>query len=151
MKSKISISDCRKAIRIAGGISLTMRDEYLRDQQMLITEVATKGSRWVSGDLRFTRAGRELLTERARAILAEGKRTRIPPAPPKRSIRECQKAIEIAGGIHLTMRGEQLRITEVETRGNSCWVSGDLRFTLKEQELLTEAGPGHCRQRADRR
>ena len=111
MKSKISISDCRKAIAItrwngsiAIGIPLTIRGEQVR------------------------------------AIIAEEARQRIerfPPAPPTISIRECQQAIEIAGGISITLRGEPMRITEISTRDLSKWVSGDIRFTSKEKELLT--------------
>ena len=62
----------------------------------------------------------------------------IPPAPPTISIRECQEAIEIAGVIPITLRGEQMRITEIATRDISRWVSGDIRFTPKEKELLTK-------------
>ena len=62
----------------------------------------------------------------------------IPPAPPTISIRECQEAIEIAGVITITLRGEQMRITEIATRGISRWVSGDIRLTPKEKELLTK-------------
>ena len=62
----------------------------------------------------------------------------IPPAPPTISIRECQEAIEIAGVITITLRGERMRITEIATRDISRWVSGDIRFTPKEKELLTK-------------
>ena len=62
----------------------------------------------------------------------------IPPAPPTISIRECQKAIEIAGVIPITLRGEQMRITEIATRDISRCVSGDIRFTPNEKELLTK-------------
>ena len=147
---RISISDCRKAIAITrwngsitAGIPLTIHGE-----KMLITKVATEGtrskpsSRWVSGDIRFTRNEQELLTKLARVIIIADK-NRFPVLPPKISIRDCQEAIEIASGIPLTIRGEKMLITKVATEGtrskpSSRWVSGDLRFTPKEQELLTK-------------
>ena len=97
-----------------------------------------QGQRWVSGDIRLPRASQEELTRKARAIIAEAGRPLIPPAPPTISIRECQEAIEIAGVIPITLRGEQVRITEIATRDISRWVSGDIRFTPKEKELLTK-------------
>ena len=147
---RISISDCRKAIAITrwngsitAGIPLTIHGE-----KMLITKVATEGtrskpsSRWVSGDMCFTRNEQELLTKLARVIIIADK-NRFPVLPPKISIRDCQEAIEIASGIPLTIRGEKMLITKVATEGtrskpSSRWVSGDLRFTCKEQELLTK-------------
>ena len=135
MKPKISIGSCRRAIGIAGdGIPLMIRGE-----RVLITrDLRTQGKRWVSGDIRLPRASQEELTMKARAIIAEAARPLIPPAPPTISIRECQKAIEIAGVIPITLRGEQMRITGIATRDISCWVSGDIRFTPKEKELLTK-------------
>ena len=64
---------------------------------------------------------------------------RGPRTPPAISIRECQQAIEIAGGIKIPLRGEERLITEVRTGGgwNTRWFSGELRFTAKEQERLT--------------
>ena len=50
MESKVSISDCRKAIEVKGHLWLTIRGE-----QVLITKLAARGGRWVSGDIRFTR------------------------------------------------------------------------------------------------
>ena len=94
MKPKISIGSCRRAIGIAGdGLPLMIRGE-----RVLITrDHRTQGKRWVSGDTRLPRASQEELTMKARAIIAEAARPLIPPAPPTISIRECQKAIEIAG------------------------------------------------------
>ena len=74
MKSKISISDCRKAIAIthwngsiAIGIPLTIRGE-----QMLITrDLRTQGKYWVCGDIRLPRASQKYLTKQARAIIAD--------------------------------------------------------------------------------
>ena len=67
MKSKISIADCRRAIGIAYGIPLMIRGE-----QVLITrDLRTQGQRWVSGNIRFTPKEKELLTKRARAIIAD--------------------------------------------------------------------------------
>ena len=135
MKPKISIGSCRRAIWIAGGgIPLMIRGE-----QVLITrDLRTQGKHWVSGDIRLPRASQEELTMKARAIIEEADRPLIPPAPPTISIRECQQAIEIAGAIPITLRGEQMRITEIATRDISRWVSGDIRFTPREKELLTK-------------
>ena len=122
MKPKISLGTCRRAIWIAGGIPLMIRGE-----QVLITrDLRTQGKHWVSGDIRLPRA-----------IVEEADRPLIPPSPPTISIRECQEAIEMAGAITITLRGEQMRITELATRDISRWVSGDIRFTPKEKELLT--------------
>ena len=92
--------------------------------------------RWYSGDHRFTRQEKEELTQKARAIMEHDRGPRTPPAI---SIRECQEAIEIAGGIRILLRGEERLITEVRTAGggNTRWFSGDLRFTVTEQHRLT--------------
>ena len=95
--------------------------------QVIITKLAARGGRWVCGDIRFTRYQQECLTALARFLIA----------PPKISIKDCRKAIEVAGVIPITLRGEKMRITGIEMKG-SRWVNGDLRFTSKEQELLTE-------------
>ena len=72
------------------------------------------------------------------AIIENDRRPRVPPTI---SIRECQKAISIAGGIRISLRGEERLITEVRTGGggNTRWFSGGLRFTLTEQERLSSA------------
>ena len=50
-----------------GGIPITLRGEPMR-----ITEIATRDiSRWVSGAIQFTPKEKGLLTQRARAILAD--------------------------------------------------------------------------------
>ena len=135
MKSKISIGSCQRAIGIAGGGIPVM----IRGEQVVITRALRRqGEHWVCGDIRLPRALQEELTEWARAIIAEADRPLIPPSPPIISIKECQKAIEIAGAISITLRGEQMRITEIATRDISRWVSGDIRFTPREKELLTE-------------
>ena len=92
--------------------------------------------RWYSGDHRFTRQEKEQLTQKAKVIMEHDRGPRTPPAI---SIRECQQAIEIAGGIRILLRGEERLITEVRTGGggNTRWFSGDLRFTVTEQHRLT--------------
>ena len=135
MKPKISIGSCQRAIGIVGGSISAM----IRGEQVLITrDLRVQGKHWVSGDIRLPRALQEDLTEWARAIIEEADRPLIPPSPPIISIKECQKAIEIAGSIPITLRGEEMRITEIATRNISRWVSGDIRFTPKEKELLTK-------------
>ena len=111
----------------------------LGGEQMLITDLRVIAKQWVSGNRRFTPKEKELLTTQARAIIAEDEafRNRF-RTPPVISIKECQEAIAIAGGIPITLRGEKMFITELKTYRMSKWVSGDRRFTPKEKELLTK-------------
>ena len=144
MKPKISIGTCQRAISIVerasqiAGVGIPV---MIRGAEVLITRaLRVQGKHWVCGDIRLSRAGREDLTRKARAIIAEDERQfleRFPPRPRTISIRECQQAIEIAGAISITLRGEEMRITEIATRDLTKWVSGDIRFTPKEKELLT--------------
>ena len=136
MKKRISITACRHAILITErgydpGIPLEIDSE---DQ--LVTSVEIRGGRWYSGDHRLTRGQQEKLTERAYAIIDNDRQPRVAP---NISIRDCQKAIRIAGGIRISLRGKEQLITEVKTggAGNSRWFSGSLRFTSTEQQLLT--------------
>ena len=139
--AKRSISDCRRAIQIARGRDMTTlgMTVTLGGEQMLITDLRIIDKQWVSGDRRLTPREKELLTTQARAIIAEDEvfrnrfRTRAII-----SIKECQEAIAIAGGIPITLRGEKMFITELKTYRMSKWVSGDRRFTPREKELLTE-------------
>ena len=139
--AKRSISDCRRAIQIARGRDMTTlgMTVTLGGEQMLITDLRVIDKQWVSGDRRFTAKEKELLTTQARAIIAEDEafRNRF-RTPPIISIKECQDAIAIAGGIPITLRGEKMFITELKTHRVSKWVSGDRRFTPKEKELLTK-------------
>ena len=135
MPPNISIGACRRAIDIAGG-SLPL---MIQGEQVPITRaLRTQGTHWVCGEIQLPRASQEALTTKARAIIAEDERPLIPPAPPTISIRECQDAIEVAGGISIILRGKPMRITEIATRDVSRWVSGEIRFTPKEKELLTQ-------------
>ena len=135
MPPKISIGACRRAIEIVGG-SLPV---IIRGEQVPITRaLRTQGTHWVCGDIQLPRASQEALTTTARAIIAEAERPLIPPAPPTISIWECQHAIEVTGSISITLRGTPMRITTLVTRDISRWVSGEIRFTPKEKELLTQ-------------
>ena len=135
MKPTISIGACRRAIEIAGG-SLPLR---IQGEPVRITRaLRTQGTHWVCGAIQLPRASQEELTTKARALIAEDERPLIPPAPPTISIRECQHAIAIAGGISITLRGKPMRITTLATRNISQWVSGAIRFTPKERVLLTQ-------------
>lgn len=136
MKKRVSITACRHAIVITErgyepGILLQIDGE-----EQLITDIKIRAGRWHSGDHCLTRGQQEKLTERAYAIIENDRHPR--PAP-KISIRDCQKAIGIAGGIRISLRGKERLITEVRTggAGNSRWFSGDFRFTSTEQQLLT--------------
>ena len=136
MKKRVSITACRHAILITErgnepGIPLEIGGE-----EQLVTGIEIRGVRWYSGDHRLTRGQQEKLTERAYVIIANDRHPR--PAP-KISIRDCQKAIEVAGGIRISLRGMERLITEVRTggAGNPRWFSGDLRFTATEQQVLT--------------
>ena len=91
----------------------------------------------------MTHRQQEELTQRAKAIIEQDRKTfqeRFPRLPPTISIRECQEAIGIAGGISMTLGGKERRITEVRTGGvgNPRWFSGGLRLTSTEQVKLTQ-------------
>ena len=136
MKTRISIRACQHAIAITQrwgdpGIPVDLDGEERR-----ITDIEIRMGRWYSGDHRFTRQQKEQLTQKANAFMEHDRAPRTPPAI---SIRECQEAIEIAGGIKVLLRGEERLITEVKTggAGNSQWFSRNLRFTSTEQERLT--------------
>ena len=71
----ISIRECQQAIERTGGILITLRGEPMR-----ITTLATRDiSRWVSGAIRFTPKEKVLLTQHARAILADTRSRRQEP------------------------------------------------------------------------
>ena len=111
----------------------------IRGESVPITRaLRTQGTHWVCGAIQLSRASQEALTRQARAIITEDERPLIPPAPPTISIRECQYALEVAGGIPITLRGIPMRITTLATRDVSQWVSGKIRFTPKEKALLTQ-------------
>ena len=140
---RISIGACRRALSImswteVGGIPLTVDGE-----ERVITQVVAREGHWYSGEDRLTRRQQEELTERAQAIIEDDLKRyqeRFPRLPPTISIRECQEAIGIAGGIRMTLQGEERRITEVRTAGggNTRWFSGGLRLTVTEQVKLTQ-------------
>ena len=141
MKTRISLNACRHAIVIThrwgqDGISLEVDGVEQR-----ITDIEMRRGRWYSGPRCFTRHEQELLTQRARAIIEQDRGPRVPPAI---SIRECRQAIELAGGIRISLRGVERLISDVRTGGggNTRWFSGDLRFTAKEQQRLTHLARG---------
>ena len=109
MTIRISIGACRRAISImswtqVGGILLTVEGE-----ERVITKVVAREGHWYSGEDRLTRRQQEELTERAQAIIEDDlKRYQecFPRLPPRISIRECQEAIGIAGGIAMMLGGE---------------------------------------------
>ena len=134
MKKRISITACRHAILITErgyepGIPLEIGGE-----EQLIADIEIRGRRWYSGDHRLTRSQQERLTKRALAIIENDQQPRFASTI---SIRDCQEAIGIAGGIRISLRGKERLITEVRTggAGNSRWFGGGLRFTAKEQVL----------------
>ena len=138
MKKRISITACRHAILITEkgyepGIPLEIAGE-----EQLVTGIEIRSGRWHSGDYRLARGQQEKLTERAYVIIENDGQ---PRRAPNISIRDCQEAIRIAGGLRISLRGKERLITEVNTggAGNSRWFSGDFRFTAKEQEFLTGA------------
>ena len=140
---RISIGACRRALSImswteVGGIPLTLEGE-----ERVITQVVAREGHWYSGEDRLTRRQQEELTQQAQAIIEDDLKRyqeRFPRLPPTISIRECQEAIGIAGGIPMMLQGEERRITEVRTRGggNTRWFSGGLRMTVSEQVKLTQ-------------
>ena len=140
---RISIGACRRALSImswteVGGIRLTVEGE-----ERVITQVVAREGHWYSGEDRLTRRQQEELTQQAQAIIEDDLKRyqeRFPRLPPRISIRECQEAIGIAGGIAMMLGGEERRITEVRTAGggNTRWFSGGLRMTVTEQVKLTQ-------------
>ena len=117
---RISIGACRRAISImswseVGGIRLSVEGE-----ERVITQVVAREGHWYSGEDRLTRRQQEELTERAQAIIEDDLKRyqeRFPRLPPKISIRECQEAIGIAGGIRMTLR----RRGEADHRSQDPW------------------------------
>ena len=136
MKKRISITACRHAILFTERGSETGIPVKIDGEERMITDIEIQGGRWHSGNHRLTRGQQEKLTRRAYAIIENDRQPRLPP---KISIRDCQKAIGIAGGIRISLRGKERLITEVKTggAGNSRWFSGEFRFTSTEQQLLT--------------
>ena len=136
MKKRISIPACRHAILITErGYEPGIPLEIDGDERM-ITGIEIRDGRWYSADRRLTRGQQERLTQRTLAIIENDQQPRVVPTI---SIRDCQKAIRIAGGIRISLRGKERLITEVRTggAGNSRWFSGRLRLTPAEQERLT--------------
>ena len=136
MKKRISITACRHAYLITErgyepGIPLEIDGE-----EGMITDIEIRGGRWYSRDHRLTRGQQEKLTQRACGIIENDRWSGVKAT---KSIRDCQKAISISGGIRILLRGEERLITEVRTAGggNTRWFSGDLRFTVTEQHRLT--------------
>ena len=102
MKKRISITASRHAILITErghepGIPLE-----ISGAEQLITDIEIRGGRWYSGDHRLTRGQQERLTQRALGIIENDW---WPRCAPTKSIRDCQKAIGIAGGIRISLRG----------------------------------------------
>ena len=136
MKKRVSITACRHAILITERGSEPGIPLKIDGEEQLITEIETWAGRWYSGDLRLTRGQQEKLTQRALGIIENDRWPRVAPTI---SIRDCQKAIGIASGIRISLRGKERLITEVTTggAGNSRWFGGGLRFASTEQQLLT--------------
>ena len=147
MNKRISITACRHAIQITErgyepGIPLVIDGE-----EQLIADIEIRGGRWFRGVHRLTCGQQEKLTQRAWGIIEND---RWPRVKPTKSIRDCQKAIGIAGGIRISLRGKERLITKVRTggAGDSRWFGGGLRFTSTEQQLLTSVARTilhHCR------
>ena len=136
---EISIKDCRTALQSAWcrrrpGLPLTVQGRQVVIDQPL----EVQGKHWVCGDLVLRRPEKVALTKTAREIIAKNV-TPFPPwkFPPAISHIECLKAIEQAGGLSITHRGEPLYITEISIR-NSHWWSGGQRLTEAVKCLLTK-------------
>ena len=72
MKSKISITDCWRAIALTQWSTVPGIPLMRGGEQVFITEVQLEGlygKHWVSGNRRLTRQEQELLTQQARAII----------------------------------------------------------------------------------
>ena len=136
MKKRISITACRHAIQITEGGYEPGIPLEINGEERMITDIEIRSGGWYAGDHLLTRGQQEKLTRRVYAIIENDRQPRLAP---KISIRDCQKAIGIAGGIRISLRGKERLITEVTTggAGNSRWFGGGLRFTSTEQQLLT--------------
>ena len=136
MKTRISLNACHNATVITRRWGQEDIPLEVDGVERRITDIEMRRKRWYSGPRCFTRQEQELLTQRARAIIEQDRGPQVPPAL---SMRECQQAIELAGAIRISLRGEERLISEVRTGGggNTRWFSGGLRFTPKEQEHLT--------------
>ena len=138
--AEISISACRTALQWAwcrrqAGIPLKIQGR----QVVIDRPVEVRGKHWVCGDLELGRAEKVALTKAARRIIARKVAPQPPWAfPPEISSQECLKAIEHAGGVTISHRGEELRITEIVIRGAHWW-SGDMRLTPDAKRRLTNA------------
>ena len=137
---EISIKDCRRALQWAWsrrrpGVPLTVQGQRV----IIDRPVEVRGKHWVSGDLVLQHPEKVVLTKVARKIIAE-KVAHLPPwtFPPEISHQECLKAIEHAGGLSITHRGQSLHIHELSLHGNHWW-SGERRLTPAMKALLTQA------------
>ena len=134
MKKQISITACRHAILITErgyepGIPLDIDGE-----ERIITDVEIRGGSWYAKDQRLTRGQQETLTKRAYTIIEND---RQPRAAPAKSIRDCQKAIGIAGGIRISLRGKERLITEVRTGGGREYALVQWRSSVYYQRAET--------------
>ena len=138
--NETSIKDCRKALQWAWsrrrpGIPLTVQGQRV----VIDRPVEVRGKHWGSGDLVLRHPEKVALTKIARKIIAE-KVAPLPPwaFPPEISHQECLKAIEHAGGLSITHRGQSLHIDELSLHGNHWWSRGR-RLTPAVKQLLTQA------------
>ena len=142
MPPRISIGAWRRAIAIAGDSLPVM----IHGEQCPSPAPSAPRGRTGSAEISSCRAPARKRSPRRRApSLPKTSGPLIPPAPPTISIRECQHAIEVTGGISITLRGTPMSITTLATRDISRWVSGEIRFTPKEKELLTQRAPSWWR------
>ena len=135
MKKRILITACRHAILITErgselGIPLDIDGE-----ERMITDIEIRGGRWYTKDHRLTRGQQEKLAQQAWGFIENDQQ---PRGAPKISIRDCQKAIWIAGGIRISLRGKERLITEVKTggAGNSRWSVGAFGLLPKSRNFL---------------
>ena len=138
--SEASIKDCRRALQWAWarrqrGIPLTLQGRRV----VIDRPIEVRGKYWGSGDLVLRHPEKVVLTKVARKLLAE----KVGPLPrwafpPEISHQECLKAIEHAGGLSITHRGQSLYIDELSLRDNHWWRRGR-RLTPAEKQLLTQA------------
>ena len=138
--NEISIKDCRKALqwswaRRQRGIPLTVQGE----QVVIDRPIEVRGKHWGSGDLVLRSPEKVALTKIARKILAE-KVDPLPPwvFPPEISHQECLKAIEHAGELSITHRGQSLHVADLSLRDNHWWSRGR-RLTPAMKQRLTQA------------
>ena len=136
----ISIKDCRRALQFALAHHRKGFPFIAQRSWIVVSEpLEVRGKNWISGELVLRRPEKVAFTAAARKLIADEVIKVNPRAfPAEISSQECLKAIEFAGELSITHRGETLHVTELVVR-KSRWWCGDCRLSPAKQRLLTQA------------